>query len=276
MQLPLYASLDGHRPAVASDTAWSRFIQRALVAIRRSFALPSDLVIPVFSARPAQSDSTRPDDPDHGRAFVAPVFSSVVAFDIDTLGSAASLRMATSSLSGPVDTSVLATVERAQANGALPALPRAWAVEGAAQLHLMVSSGVPPSDAAVGVIGFAAVPEWSLDRAATLDSVDPPVLSVQKRCTEIMWDAPRRSRCLEVLADDTATLAGDTATFTGVIDTHGRVVPQSVRSLRDNSAWLTTRVVEVLPQFKFAPARIGSCAVSELTRLTFHLPPDQE
>ncbi len=276
VQLPLYASLDGHRPPMASDTAWSRFIARTLVAIRRSFALPSDLPIPVFSAQPGQSDSASVDDPPRRRASVAPVFASAVVFEIDTLGSAASLRVAASSLSGPVDTSVLATVERAQANGALPALPRGWAVDGEAQLHLMVSSGTPPSDAVAGMIGVAAVPEWSLDRAATLDSVDRPVLNARKRCTEIMWDAPKPSHCLDALADDSATLARDTATFTGVIDTRGRVVPQSVRSLRDNTGWLTKRVVEVLPQYKFAPARIGSCAVSELTRLTFHLPLDQE
>jgi hypothetical protein len=275
VQLMLYATVDGRRPLVATDAEWTQFMQRTLVAVDRSFALPSDLPVPVFSAPSGQTVSAGSDDQGARRATVVPVLSSAVTFDLDTTGSVANLRIAASSLSGPADTSVLAAVERAQVGGVLPPLPRAWAVSGVVQLRLAVFSGGPPRDVPSRRVGVTIVPEWLLDRQATLDSVDQSALRPQSHCTRISGRSNGRFPCLDTTVGDTAAFAGDSATFSGIIDAHGRVVIQSVRFVQDNSAAFTKRVIEMLPHVTFTPARIGSCAVSELAGLTFYLPAGQ-
>ncbi len=275
VQLILYARLDGQRPAAVTEAAWWSFVQRELSAIERSFVLPTDLPIPVFSAPAMQGAHARAGDPSQPRPTVVPSFSSAVAFDVDTVGSVANLRVTTSSLSGVGDTSVLAALERAQADGVLPPVPRAWAMYGPAHLHLLVSSVAPAGGGATRRVGVLAVPEWFLDRAATPDSSDGPVLIPPTPCTEIVWHSGSGLPCLDLSKVDTTASAGDTATFVGVVNTQGHLVVPSVHLLRDSVPGISKRSAEMLPHFTFAPARIGSCAVNEVSRFTVHLPPDQ-
>ena len=73
------------------DTAWIRYSDRVLDAFRQAFALPSQLVLPVFGyAYPALEPSSLK----ARGAAVAPLFSTVVVFTLDSTGAVHEARVA--------------------------------------------------------------------------------------------------------------------------------------------------------------------------------------
>ena len=261
---------------LCTEAAWWSFVQRELSAIERSFVLPTDLPIPVFSAPAMQGAHARAGDPSQPRPTVVPLFSSAVAFDVDTVGSVANLRVTTSSLSGVGDTSVLAALERAQADGVLPPVPRAWAMYGPAHLHLLVSSVAPAGGGATRRVGVLAVPgavprprrDPGFERWARADPADPV-----HRDRVALWQRVAVFGSVEGRHDRVCRRYGHVCGC--LVNTQGHFVVPSVHLLRDSVPGISKRSAEMLPHFTFAPARIGSCAVNEVSRFTVHLPPDQ-
>jgi hypothetical protein len=119
------------------------------------------------------------------------------------------------------------------------------------------------------------VPEWVVDRRMALDTAHQQRLRLQAHCTTLTRDGDGQFPCLDAPAGGAVPFVGDSASFAAVIDGHGRVVVQSIRFEREYAPWFTKHVIEMLPRFAFTPARVGSCAVNELTAFTFYLPAGQ-
>ena len=259
MRVLLSATLQSASLVAASDTAWSRYVDGVLTAVRSAFVMPSDLPIPVFGypfrMSPLASGVPAPGARQPSLA-AAPTLSGVIAFTLDSSGTVSGLRIAASSLSGPADTSVLAAISEADAAHAFPAIPQAARSRGRAHFDLIVSTVQPQETPHRTVLGRVFVPIWSLRRTVSVASGTQPSL---------------------VAESDPARVGVDTVALEFVVDDRGRVVMSSLRELnagRDAAGdeavrAFRSRVIRALPGFRFDPALIGACPVPEMMKTGF-------
>ena len=277
VQLILYARLDGQRPAAVSPAGWWSFMQRELTAIERSFVLPTDLPIPVFSAPPNQATSARAGGLSLPRPTkVVPSLSSAVAFDVDTVGSVANLRVTTSSLSG-AGRHERPRSARAGAGGRCVA-------------------GPTPSvgDVRAGALASPRVQrrtDWWWSDAENRGPRGARVVPRPRR--DAGFEHRARAHATEPLQLHRVALWQPLAVF-GHVGHRRDCIRRRYRHVRGYRQYAgPSRLAEcsfppetASPGSRsdwptccrtsgFAPARVGSCVVNEVSRLTLHLPPDQ-
>lgn len=232
-------------PAVRGSTqAWRAYKDSVVASIGRWVVLPSEILLPAFGAPFARPGARKAGD---NRA-VAPTLSAVVVFTLDSAGALTAAHIAASSLSGAVDTSLLAGLARAASANAFPRLP-SNANRPVVRFDLAVSSVGVPGDAPGALLGRLEVPVWRLSREAVRR---PPVTSADSAGSDL---------------SGTEGLA-----FQAVIDADGRLVGRTVRlvsgpasdSLVARDGHYGVRVAQALERFRFEPAMIGSCPVSQL------------
>ena len=115
----VFATLESDLPSGGSPNASMGYTDRVLGALRWVFALPSPLALPVLGySSPALTKTTVTPQ---GLA-AAPFLSTAVEFTLDPTGALLASSIATSSLSGDADTSVLAAVQAAGATHSFPAM----------------------------------------------------------------------------------------------------------------------------------------------------------
>jgi hypothetical protein len=261
MRVLLSATLQSASLVAASDTAWSRYVDGVLTAVRSAFVMPTDLPIPVFGY-PFRMSPMTPGLPTPGARqpslAAAPTLSGVIAFTLDSSGTVGGLRISVSSLSGPADTSVLAAISEADAAHAFPAIPQSARSRGTVHFDLMVSTMQPQEARHSMVLGRVFVPVWRLRRAVSVASGTQPGL---------------------VAESDPIRVGIDSVALAFVVDDRGRAVMSSLRELnagRDAAGdeavrAFRSRVIRTLPGFRFDPALIGACPVPEMMKTGFAL-----
>jgi len=237
------------------DTAWVQYKEHVLAALNRWSALPSELILPTFglpfALRRGPKAAARGAHPDLD---VAPTLSNVVAFTLDATGALMSVQVAASSLSGGADTSVLAMVERAGSAHDFPPMPFVDGKQDSARFYLVVASVEPAPGTRAAVLGQLEVPVWGFSRPARLAAGPQPS------------DDSRAGR-------DSAHV--NSVTMELIVDAEGRAVGRTARilgGLGGPSAESSTRLLQMLPQFRFDPALIGTCRVPQLVIQSFPVP----
>ena len=155
------------------------------------------------------------------------------------------MHVAASSLSGSADTALLASLQRAADADAFPTFVSAQSGSEPSPLDLLVSSVEPAVGTTAAILGQLEVPVWRLSRAA-----------------ELIPDSP---------TGGVGATGGDTITVETVVDAQGQAVSGTVRILRGTDGGRDSsnreyrlRLAQRLNELRFAPARIGSCAVPQL------------
>jgi|GEM_PF-1439239 len=254
---------DGASPELvgAPAAALDRYRDSILAAVRRYFALPSDLTLHVLGYPFPSPDTmaTGSDPRAHRRgADVAPALSGVAVFTLDSTGRMAGLRVAVTSLSGAADTSVLAAVQRAADAHAFPPFPGG-------------GHGVPPVRFDLAITTTEPLPG---DRAVPLASIDVPIWPLRRPAA--IAPGPQPDIRPPAPAGPAVGSAEDSATLELVVNEHGQVIPTTVRGRADPGAaagpdhhTFLTRLIQTLPQFRFDPALIGACPVPSLVTQGF-------
>ncbi len=251
---PIYAALAGVPSRPVDKKLWTAYTDSALSVIRRWSVLPTDLRLPTFGP----SYTRRPDDTETNEtprdSEVAPTISSVLAFTLDSSGTLSGAHVAASALSGSVDTSMLAGLERAAEAHAFPTFPGGASGGGSVRFDLFISSVEPETDTEIPVLGWLEVPVWPLALGA-YQLADYPVAMSERR-------------------------TADGVKVQVVVDAHGRAVSGTVRILkgpaRDDDDALDSgfrqRLAQRLKQMRFEPAQIGSCPVPQLVTQSIMVP----
>ncbi len=258
--LAVVAALQGGQAQDRSDTAWSAYLNGVLRAVRSTFVMPTDLPLKVFGypfREPAPAVASSAAAASTASA-AAPGFATVVAFSLDSAGSVSRLRVAASSLSGAVDTTILAAVTDAAAAHAFPRLPLSRRAEGPIRFDLIVSTGQGSVGGHSAILGHLFAPMWPLRRSASLAGGTQPDLAAGAGPTRIGTD----SVTLEFVVDDQGRAAMSTVRAVG-LSTSGE-------SNGADRAFLG-RVIHALPSFRFEPALIGACPVRQMMITGFSL-----
>ena len=225
------------------DTPWLSYSDRLLAAIRQAFALPDRVTLPVFGyAYRAPSG-----------LLVAPVLSGVVVFTLDPTGALVESHIGTSSLSGAVDSSMLAAVQRAGASHAFPGPPHGAGSAGGQSIRyeLLVTTTTPDSIGQAAIVGQIDLPVWPLTHPAGL------VPGSYLRFGHSYTSPGQRP---------------DSAMFELVVDEKGKAMMSTVRVVGQTStdakkptdAQFVPRIVQLFSSFQFDPALIGACPVRQL------------
>lgn len=244
----VYGAIDGPAPRPTPDSIWAVYQNQLLQALARRAALPSELVLPVFGfpftteKSVALARVTRLPS-----AEAAPTLSAVIALDLDSAGQLTSAAVAASSLSGVADTALLAFVERAGAERALPRLPVPDLGAPSTRVYLLVASLPTAPAVPTAILGQLEVPCWRLSQVA--------------RDTAVRRDA----------AASRASGSGAAARIRVemVVDAEGRPVARSTRIVGFDPPSAGTTVssgdwLSALYPRRFEAARIGDCRVAEL------------
>jgi len=241
-----------------ADTAWAQYKGRVLAALDRWSALPSELFLPSFGlpfARRAGPEGAGAGA--HADLAVTPTLSTVLLFTLDATGALRNADVVATSLSPGADTSMLAMVERAAAAHDFPALPAGESGRDSVRLYLVVESVAPAPGIRAALLGELEVPMWRLARPARLATGAQPT-----DASRIGRDAtPADSVRVKVVVDAT----GHAVTRTARLE----VSPMSAGRQASESA---VRLLAMLPQFRFEPARIGTCRVPQLVIQSFPVP----
>ncbi len=212
--LAVVAALQGGQAQERSDTAWSAYLNGVLGAVRSTFVMPTDLPLKVFGypfreSAPVVASAAAAASP---ASAAAPGFATVVAFSLDSAGSASRIRVAASSLSGAVDTTILAAVANAAAAHAFPHLPSSHRADGAIRFDLVVSTGQGSVGGHSAILGHLFAPMWPLRRPASLADGTQPDLATGAGPTRIGTD----SVTLEFVVDDQGRVAMSTVRAVGL------------------------------------------------------------
>jgi len=240
-----------------SDSAWTAYRERVLLALDHAAELPSELFLPVFGLPvPARGASGGPGI-SHGDLEVTPALSNALALDLDATGGLQGVHVAASSSSGAADTTILAMVQQAAASHAFPPLPGGTTGTDSIRLYVVVESMEPVPGTRAAVLGQLAVPVWPLAHPAQLASGAQPADP-----QHVAHGAPR----------------ADSVRVMFVVDAGGAVVGGTARlevpalSAGRPTVGSEDRVLQSLPQLTFDPALIGTCRVPELVVQSFALP----
>jgi hypothetical protein len=249
----VYAVLGDGLAGDGTDTAWTSYSARVLDAFARSFALPSPLALPVFGyASPAL---TRANLAPRGLA-AAPMLFGKMRFTLDPTGTLLESSIVTSSLSGDADTSLLAAVQGAAAHHLFPSMPRTGPHRDSAPFTVLVSTIASDSTHGAVVVDRIALPEWPIARAAALTGESQPNLAALR---------------------GSATTAADSALLEIAVDENGEAITSTVRAISRTASGAADptyrafvgRVAQLLPEFQFAPALVGTCAVKQVVLQSF-------
>lgn len=247
--LDVYASLQDALPSDAHDTVWMNYSDRVLTALQLSFAFPSELALPVFG----YASAAQPTATNHAPrgSVVSPALSSVVGFTLGPTGALLDYHLGVSSLSGAADTSILAAIEDAAANHAFPRIPATQSAPPTARFDLIVSTSTPdPAQRAV-VVDQIDVPVWPLTRPAALIPASASNLSTLRATPT----SPPDSTVFQFVVDETGKSV--TSTVQAISTTASRAANADYREF-------VARVAEMLPTFRFNPAQVGQCKVSQV------------
>jgi hypothetical protein len=244
LALPIYAYLAAAGRRVA-DSAWDKYGDGVLTALQRSYVLPSDISMGAFGTplRFSRTESDSKKSPTESLVGVAPAFSTVVSFTLDSTGAASGIDIGASSLSGAADTSALAAVEQAAYTKTFPPMPGSLADRRPVHFALAVTTTKPPPGARAATLGRVSVPLWELKRAVALAPDSQPSLGTDPL---------------------PGGVSSDSATIEFVVDENGRAMMSTVRVVGTQGpagGALVQRVVGVLPKFTFTPEQIGACPV---------------
>jgi hypothetical protein len=254
-------SLQAAQPQGGPDSAWSAYVSGVLAAVRNSFVMPTDLPLAVFGY-PFPIESAPVAQPSklatNTSIAAAPAFSTVVAFALDSSGDITRLRVAASSLTGAVDTTVLAAVTDAAAAHAFPRLPPSHRADGPVRFDLIVATGQGSVGGHSAILGHLFAPIWTLRRAASLAEGTQPDLGAGAGPTRI---------------------GTDSVTLEFAVDDHGRAAMSTVRAVGRATGGETdnadraffARVIRSLPGFRFQPALIGGCPIRQMMITGFSL-----
>ena len=254
MNFPIYAILEGRPSGPVAEKVWTAYTDSVLSVLDRWSVLPTDLGLPTFGPPFTTDADAGGRNAKAGVGDVAPTLSSVFVFTLDSSGSLTGARVAASALPGPVDTSMLAELERADAAHAFPTFPGGPSGGGSVRFDLLVTSIEPAIGTKAAVLGRLQVPVWPLAREAQplADSTGPAV----------------------------PTQGADSVAVQMVVDAQGRVVGRTARPLGGfagvGSDSLDTgyrgRAALALQQLRFEAARIGDCPVPQLVTQTVTIP----
>lgn len=250
--LNVYAVLQSGLAPDARDPAWIGYASDVFAAFRRALVLPSPLALPVFGyATPA---ITRTDLNGRGLA-VAPTLTTVVAFSLGPSGAVLESAVAASSLAGSADTGILAAIQGAGSARAFPRMPASSSPRESIRFDVVVTTIPPDSTQHAVVVDQIRVPEWPLARAVgTAPGVQP------------IFPSTRTG----------AASRPDSATFEFVVDESGKVNLSTGRAISTagrvgDPAYLdfVARIAQILPALRYAPARVGTCPVAQVTQQAF-------
>ena len=127
--LAVVAALQTGQGGGPSDAAWSAYLNRVLSAVRNAFVMPTDLPLGVFGY-PFKESAPISKSASGASTAAAPGFATVVVFSLDSAGGVSRLRVAASSLSGMLDTTILAAVSDAALAHTFPRLPASHRADG--------------------------------------------------------------------------------------------------------------------------------------------------
>ena len=250
VRLNVHATLVNGVTPLPHDTPWLSYSDRLLGAIRQAFTLPDRVTLPVFGY-PFRATPSRAQAP--LGLFVAPVLSGVVVFTLDPTGALVESHIGTSSLSGAVDSSMLAAVQRAGASHAFPGAPHSAGFAGGQSVRydLLVTTTTPDSIGQAAIVGQIDLPVWPLGRSAML--VPGSYLRFGNSYTR-----PGQRP--------------DSALFELVVDEKGKAVMSTIRVVGQTStdakqpteAQFVPRIVQLFSAFQFDPALIGTCPVRQI------------
>jgi hypothetical protein len=244
VDLGVYVSVQGSPPRATPDSVWAAYRQQVLDLVVRGATLPTELLLPAFGV-PFETEK----DVAIGRVTgqtpldITPTLSTVIALDLDTAGQLASANVASSSLSGGADTTVLALVDAA--SGSLPPLPVPDRGATSTRLYVLAASlPAAPVNGQAATIGQLVVPAWRLTH---------PAEEIDSR-TSTHVNGPG---------------TGPTAGVEMVLSEEGKPIPSTTRIIGFDPPG-STRVVpegelrELLSQHRYKPAAIGKCDVPTL------------
>lgn len=226
---------------------------RLLLPILTQLELPVPLRLPMFAPPPTRLRAFRAAEPDSGPALRGPALSAVYGFTLRRDGTIRDVRVRLAALAPGVDSAAVRALRLAGTLGALAADDRALVPRGGLGLLLRLSAGVavpghgrPLFDSAVGLF-------------AVTDAVPPDSLPEP--------EYPR--------AEEQAGWEGRVL-LQFAVDPSGRPAMETVELLQAASIGFARAALEVLPEVRYRPARVGSCAVWQLVRLPieFRLPDD--
>ena len=244
VDLGVYVSVQGSPPRATADSVWAAYRQQVLDLIVRGATLPTELLLPAFGV-PFETEK----DVAIGRVTgqtpldITPTLSTVVALDLDSAGQLASADIASSSLSGGADTTVLALVDAT--SGGLPPLPVPDRGVTSTRLYVLAASlpAAPVNDQAA-TIGHLEVPAWRLTHPA--EEVDSPT------STHVNGPGVAPTAGVEMVLSEEGKPIPSTTRIVG-FDPPGstRVVPER-------------ELLQLLSQHRYKPAMIGKCDVPAL------------
>ncbi len=255
--LAVVAALQTGQGGGPSDAAWSAYLNGVLSAVRNAFVMPTDLPLGVFGY-PFKESAPISKSASGASTAAAPGFATVVVFSLDSAGGVSRLRVAASSLSGMLDTTILAAVSDAALAHTFPRLPASHRADGPMRIDLIVSTGQGTVGGHSAILGHFFAPMWPLRRPASLADGTQPNLATDVGPTRI---------------------GSDSVTLEFVVNEQGRAAMSTVRAVGlatgsesdgADRAFLG-RVVHALPGFRFQPALIGACPVRQMMIAGFSL-----
>ena len=253
IRLNVYGVLQSAIDPDGRDSALAHYSDRVLEAFRKTFALPSRLVLPVFGyAHPALVPGSLKQQ---GLA-VAPGLSTVVAFTLDATGAVLESHVRTSSLSGNADTGALAAVQSAAAIHAFPAISTPPPGRQPLRFEVTVTTITPDLAQRVAILDQIDVADYRLAR---------PVELIPSSYADLMANK------------SPPTGPPDSAVFEMVVDENGKAIMSTVRAFTPTAGrageqsyrGFVARIANLLPSFRFDPAMIGTCPVRQITLQPF-------
>lgn len=214
----IYGTLAGRRPVDAHADS-------VLQGILRMFHLATGVSFPVFGYAFT------------GGSTIAPTLTGQVTFTLGRGGRLTDVHLTATSLSGAVDSSLVATVRRADSAGE-------FGKSSTGEFTLSLSSATPPPGARAVPLTRIEVPAWRLAHGAAIDP--------------------------DSAAPD---LPPGSGTFEFVVDERGRAIPTTLQVIGETQRGFVVAVARSLSDFRFRPALIGQCPVKQVVRQPFSIHP---
>ena len=250
---PIYAILGGLPSRPVAKKLWTAYTDSVRSVIKRWSVLPTDLMLPTFGPAFTADTDAGGQSTNARVGNVAPTVSSVLVLTLDSSGALTSARVAASALSGPIDTSMLAGLERAAEAHAFPSFPGGRSSRDFARFDVLVTSsaGDRHRRRRLGTLGGAGLAA----RAGGASTGGLDCLCVEPHATH-----------------------GVTVQL--VVDSHGRPVSGTVRMLTGPAgadraspdSGYRHLFTQQLNQLRFEPAQIGSCPVPQLVTQSVAVP----
>ena len=226
----------------------TRYVELVLRGLIDHFVVPSPLGVPIYggSIHGSHPHRRRVSGKKTGPDSVTLAITGAIAFTLRGDGRLTNARLVASSLSTSLDTHLLNAVTSLDSMHAVPPMPEGI---GGDSVTLVFAPNTEPDSMSVSAPMFISMmPVWLIEHDVAAKEGNP-----QPR-----YPAQALERGIE-----------DEILLTFAVDTSGVARMETVRVVRGTYREFAAAVLDVLPNWRFEPARIAGCAVMEYIQLPF-------